>query len=119
MRISDWSSDVCSSDLEQRQQDRAVGRGAADALAGSELAAAEHRPHPTRHVLAELADEVAAEDLAHGQVVPEQPDGALPRHRDRPHAYSGQPEREQNGRAHVRTRVTNAHTVCRLPLEKK
>src|SRR3546814_4707156 len=94
MRISDWSSDVCSSDLEQRQQDRAVGRGAADALAGSELAAAEHRPHPTRHVLAELADEVAADDLAHGQVVPEQPDGALPRHRDRHHAHSGQRSEE-------------------------
>src|SRR3546814_1299802 len=31
----------------------------------------------------------------------------------------GMAQREEIGRAHVRTPVTNAHLVCRLPLEKK
>src|SRR3546814_13233929 len=40
MRISDWSSDVCSSDLEDRRAVRADARGAENALAhGFELRA--------------------------------------------------------------------------------
>src|SRR3546814_5971812 len=45
--------------------------------------------------------------------------GGRPHRDDGRHAAAQRLDRKQIGRAHVCTPVTNAHLVCRLPLEKK
>src|SRR3546814_10714328 len=99
MRISDWSSDVCSSDLQARH-----------AAAGCAGPRPEHWRRDERHH--RDARQAAA--------------GHWPG-MDRP-VLRGTPERRPGtnglcpveiGRAHVLTPVTNAHLVCRLLLEKK
>src|SRR3546814_9497385 len=96
MRISDWSSDVCSSDLGPV---RAAGlalpvddRGAAavPVLQG-------HRQRP----LGGFQRPVGLQRVGHGQAV-----GGVP------------VVAAKIGRAHVCTPVTNAQIVCRLLLEK-
>src|SRR3546814_1122996 len=93
LRISDWSSDVCSSDLlqEHRQRDRGfvVEQRAQCIFAGAELDARDIGEPRDFAVGAGLDDDVA--ELLFGQI----------------------------GRAHVCTPVTNAHLVCRLLLDKK
>src|SRR3546814_6783715 len=89
MRISDWSSDVCSSDL---------------CLVSAALPRRERQTRLYRDVLEAAGDRpVVFRTLDIGG------DKALPYLR----------EADEIGRAHVRTPVTNAHLVCRLLLEKK
>src|SRR3546814_7265170 len=99
MRISDWSSDVCSSDLAVRYNTFTdCTKRASSALesssgpqpmstTSSQICAPSTRPMPTT-------------------------DSAL-------NAWLHATVRIQIGRAHVCTPVTNAHHVCRLLLEKK
>src|SRR3546814_4821671 len=106
MRISDWSSDVCSSDLARRRA--ATGGRLGDAgeqpLPGLEdgtpapVGAAVvqwrsfRRGQPFRlPIQAAAAATLATRAMSSGEI----------------------------GRAHVCTPVTNAHLVCRLLLEKK
>src|SRR3546814_7243709 len=113
MRISDWSSDVCSSDLlhvtvarldaDQRQQPGADGaEGVAvdgDAGGGDALDEGEHWLVGTGNGGWSWSWSWSLGSIA---FVP-----SFPR------------KREQIGRAHVCTPVTNAQLVCRLLLEKK
>src|SRR3546814_7514522 len=102
MRISDWSSDVCSSDLDAaghrldqvfdvalllRPIRRVIG---ARRIHGSESRRVDVRRRD---------DTVQLENPAHHR-----PDAVRP---------------EEIGRAHVWTPVPNAHLVCRLLLEKQ
>src|SRR3546814_3980243 len=116
MRISDWSSDVCSSDLDtgsltvDRNIDRrrairakAVGRfrkrAQIDVIFLEKASIAEYDC---------LVVDDADDAFAHGLVDPRW-------------LYEREPAilSRQIGRAHVCTPVTNAHLVCRLLLEKK
>src|SRR3546814_9186831 len=71
MRISDWSSDVCSSDLLSLQQDIDAGRAALDSASRQLVerglaiwsADSEHRPVLIVRGQANLIDESAAEHL--------------------------------------------------------
>src|SRR3546814_1040044 len=104
MRISDWSSDVCSSDLADlrvAQFDPVVRAVVADDAGDG----AEHRTGGL--VGAGLAAQVVGDDLLHLRV------------RGRGFAVDVAADLTQIGRAHVCTPVTNAHIVCRLLLEKK
>src|SRR3546814_3885494 len=113
MRISDWSSDVCSSDLLRGHLviEIDAGRG---------------------HLVPGLSPRATVGLLAHGSPLRTAPKPAwLPRKAgvggemrpERPAQADGGTEgrnaMEQIGRAHVWTPVTNAHLVCRLLLEKK
>src|SRR3546814_3405902 len=98
-RISDWSSDVCSSDLfagvgERTREGNDLYHEFLDA--GVIAKDADGNPTPDGSKVA----------LVFGQM--NEPPGARARV-----ALS------EIGRAHVRTPVTNAHLVCRLLLEKK
>src|SRR3546814_3860968 len=96
MRISDWSSDVCSSDLPRS----CVSIGAAPFWNRQE-----RRHRRTRPVAFGRPRHQAASNM-YGSG-----DGAR---------SSGRGKRQREiGRAHVRTPVTNAHLACRLLLEKK
>src|SRR3546814_1881963 len=95
MRISDWSSDVCSSDLGQPRQTRVYPGTAAD---GGD--AAGHRG-----VRGGASDPARCDRLRCGQT-------------DRAGA-PGLIWQPKIGRAHGRTPVTNAHLVCRVLLDKK
>src|SRR3546814_2116909 len=101
MRISDWSSDVCSSDLDGRSfRGSCIGR--ADAATDLEVVVladgggvarivADHPRH--QHTRLDRGHRLVHHALLLGVV--------------------------EIGRAHVSTPVTNAHLVCRLLLEKK
>src|SRR3546814_8162455 len=68
MRISDWSSDVCSSDLERGQPDR-VGRRAGERRAGAQLARPGRDLAVADHPAGENAPrQLAVEDVG-GEVV--------------------------------------------------
>src|SRR3546814_19485006 len=91
MRISDWSSDVCSSDLagEIEVELQAVGEGAAPGLEEVERCAAfgggEHRAGHRRQAVgdADLLEQPDGEDGdADGQVVVARPEGARLRSED-------------------------------------
>src|SRR3546814_10167577 len=118
MRISDWSSDVCSSDLACRsrrarqvatrpvikhriwsrtsakEQKKPRIRGAFSCNHGTERLLRNHPHHLQALVRIAPLVVVPAHQLDEGRV-------------------------EQIGRAHVCTPVTNAHLVCRLLLETK
>src|SRR3546814_6522794 len=109
MRISDWSSDVCSSDL--AQQLGAILEADAARAGGIGV----ERPEVAMHQNA-VADVLhqTAEVVADGGRL-----GGAARCRRglrRRLVLHYQPE---IGRAHVRIPVTNAHLVCRLLLQKK
>src|SRR3546814_2358053 len=99
MRISDWSSDVCSSDLRDRLVEQALGGGhrhqGRDLRAAARLA----EDGDITGIAAEGRD-VALDPSQRGDQV------------ELPHIAT------EIGRAHVCTPVTNAHLVCRLLLEK-
>src|SRR3546814_1143079 len=131
MRISDWSSDVCSSDLDVEQ---AHARGtAADntqavephadelCLVGDEHQLMRPRRRETgddRAVAADIVDVGDALATAAGPAI-------FISRRQLAIAIGGDGEEEllaprhQNGRAHFCTRVTNPLLVCRLMLAKK
>src|SRR3546814_8480184 len=111
MRISDWSSDVCASDLRRAGQ-RQVG------------IAEPGRPHRRRLVEAgrllvgRQVDDVADARLTQTLDV----GGHKPARRNdagRRGGRVGDLRHAEIGRAHVRTPVTNAHIVSRLLLKKK
>src|SRR3546814_21155806 len=73
MRISDWSSDVCSSDLEER---RLQDRGGECELVGQRVVGRvdrlrAHTPFGLVHRLADLADIPLVVELARGEHVVE------------------------------------------------
>src|SRR3546814_6035424 len=107
MRISDWSSDVCSSDLaaisgldDQRLPHR-IGEIGDEADAPRRIAAQAHLARQARKAPEHLTEHAPAVRLAHDKV------GA------RLDRFG------EIGRAHVCTTVTNAHLVCRLLLVTK
>src|SRR3546814_10884735 len=100
MRISDWSSDVCSSDLAPQHQpivghfysgDRHLAPLAPTLHPTQQDANADRPPRPLNDGLILMLVWLQQ----HGRGL------------------------REIGRAHVRTPVTNAHLVCRLLLEKK
>src|SRR3546814_8314105 len=56
MRISDWSSDVCSSDLECSRMDRRIGVSTVGPLRGQEWHSAEPPPAEDQALLAPTSD---------------------------------------------------------------
>src|SRR3546814_1216245 len=110
MRISDWSSDVCSSDLQAFDAERQAVLALLDRPDyHRSVTQPGYDAYPTAVVFAKLltlSDEdvlriaacVMAETLEAGSAVV---------------------EAVEIGRAHVCTPVTNAQLVCRLLLEKK
>src|SRR3546814_3757941 len=117
MRISDWSSDVCSSDLDD-----------AEPVARIERAAERHRRllWDRGHGI-DTAGEVGRRyrdgaDRAYDYAAPIGAGAGAGRRRDdklRAVRRSGVLGRREIGRAHVCTPVTNAPLVCRLLLENK
>src|SRR3546814_2914272 len=112
MRISDWSSDVCSSDLihvdRQHEPVSPYEYGMFIEPIGSLVA---------RTLWAEMLDDrkfyFPVVDAAHDPELPTGVEGrpAMPLRKWRPIG-------DEIGRAHVCNPVTNAHLVCRLVLEK-
>src|SRR3546814_3471141 len=117
MRISDWSSDVCSSDL-------------AEHLAYYEVTTADtsvtrmnvtHKPFddPRVRLAFRLAiDPAKASAVTHGPFsTPAEHHHVSPIHPE--YAKIAPSRRAQIGRAHVLTPVTNAQIVCPRMIEKK
>src|SRR3546814_9126204 len=65
MRISDWSSDVCSSDLAVEDQEDVLARALAEQAGGSQRDAFAE-PEPARLACDELAGQVVAAGLGAG-----------------------------------------------------
>src|SRR3546814_7504366 len=114
MRISDWSSDVCSSDLRQNSIVTRL-QSAHNRLRVRELYAGE-----------KVQDAFARFDLLERRVdLAEGRADAMSLGTQRRTLEEEIADLESNdkveeiGRAHVCTPVTNAHLVCRLLLEKK
>src|SRR3546814_2543262 len=120
MRISDWSSDVCSSDLRQTEaglsfSDDDIERHQRFEPAAQRIALGQANVDNV-HVVAmpDLVDDFDAEMAILQQLCTFPPLNAFSEHLQ----IAAQVE-HQIGRAHVCTPVTNAHLVCRLLLEKK
>src|SRR3546814_4167922 len=102
MRISDWSSDVCSSDLDALEADQQrqpfVGEGGNGRDRQRE-----------------------GDRLADGHAEPEQPEQQQQSHRrySSPRTGGSLSGRGGDRKSTRLTPVTNAHIVCRLLLEKK
>src|SRR3546814_5762704 len=129
MRISDWSSDVCSSDLRAahdalvaeappRRERTAGGR---PSRACEPSGDARSRPHPCDGA-GERHSARPRRPLPHGQAMTSPLYLAI----DTPHldaaltlAQKVRRHVGEIGSAHGRTPVNNAHLVCRLLLEKK
>src|SRR3546814_3098558 len=126
MRISDWSSDVCSSDLEfTRTTARAIEAvgGAAQGKAIIILNPAEPPMimRDTVFTLSEGADEATIRASVEAMVAEVQK--YVPGYRLKQEVqferFGDNNKLNKIGRAHVGTPVTNAHLVCRLLLEKQ
>src|SRR3546814_5422021 len=122
MRISDWSSDVCSSDLFKAafSDDVLLDLSGPAANDETELEHIVPLPRPavplTRAVVIENAQFAHGVDCQRGYLVSEFT--ALQLDDQLRHAARLSPKVEI-GRAHVCTPVTHAQLVCRLLLEKK
>src|SRR3546814_5059225 len=114
MRISDWSSDVCSSDLSRRPGLSGEVLLQSRRYRLPRLADADRRGR-RRGLLGSVVPGMRAGDGADGGGSAALPD----RHRQRAAGRDAGFEGPQIGRAHVWTPVTNAQLVCRLLLEKK
>src|SRR3546814_1198919 len=106
MRISDWSSDVCSSDLMCNDTGMSLNFHLNAAMDPTALTWEGFAFEQTLSVVATMFSIGNAATLGNWIV-----SGRLDRH---PKLKLG-----QIGRAHVCTPVTNAHVVCRPLLEKK
>src|SRR3546814_5136886 len=108
MRISDWSSDVCSSDLTLVERTRRVVRFTG---LGNAIVEKAHRVLREAEELADMAAAAAAPLVGELRmsviptIAPFLLPGLLPRLRSEEHTSE--------------LPVTNAHLVCRLLLEKK
>src|SRR3546814_10572732 len=113
MRISDWSSDVCSSDLTSAQGSSPSGGETSEPLRRAE-------PDDARvereHVGAEQGVVAVGEGVGDGWLVEDILDIELQREIIR---RPRERNREEIGRAHVCTPVTNAPLVCSLLIEQK
>src|SRR3546814_3940530 len=108
MRISDWSSDVCSSDLWERESPKPSRSSPNPPISRN----GPGRASASRHV-----DRACGGRVGHRAILSPSiraPARAPVRRAVPPPAAS----HREIGRAHV-TPVTNAHLVCRLLLEKK
>src|SRR3546814_9601747 len=116
MRISDWSSDVCSSDLLARMTDRI-------AALEQEVATLRSRgPAPSEEVISRLSGETQRLDtmLAQQTELAGRLAAAEANLNAAESARAGMPggrETPPIGRAHVLTHATTAHVVIRLLLE--
>src|SRR3546814_5124407 len=122
MRISDWSSDVCSSDL------RAPG-GVAHYMGGAVEGTGRLRQGVGAAIVAILGhvEKADRQQQRHGHQ--QEYDQAAPRPTRQgsrlegfvltTFVHSPSPDPRKIGRAHVSTPVTNAHLVCRLLLATK
>src|SRR3546814_7763679 len=108
MRISDWSSDVCSSDLRDEQKGQVRPRS--DMSSDEQCKTGKGR--------GEKADS-AAREARFGRAMQSKAQRLEQRRCEPCSADRGGGEHDKIGRAHVCTPVTNAHLVCRLLLEKK
>src|SRR3546814_8462261 len=114
MRISDWSSDVCSSDLRD-----------AGAVARCHRPAQRDRRRPGRlGPSPKMGTGADRQALAAARLISwlAYSDGSSRRrsqHQECQMVLRQEGREEEIGRAHVCTPVTNAHLVCRLLLEKK
>src|SRR3546814_6667525 len=114
MRISDWSSDVCSSDL-LLQARRLAGEAVELAVAGKDA----RRPSD-RQAAQEAAQKVMGVGRkGEARCIVEPPNAQTEMARDAALHRRHHLVKDKIGRAHVCTPVTNAHLVCRLMLEKK
>src|SRR3546814_9569180 len=114
MRISDWSSDVCSSDLTTRATTRAravAGTGTASRNPAAD-ACASTKAGPARGPAFFVQGRAVA---VGGDPAPDLRQQAF----EQGLVEIGQRFQVEIGRAHVCTPVTHAHLVCRLLLEKK
>src|SRR3546814_3448566 len=109
LRISDWSSDVCSSDLSRRER----GPGAGGVVVGG--GGVQRDAGAGGDLITELeAGQELGAVAARGPVA----EGEPCRH----HGDAGVPLGHvvtETGRAHVVVPVTNAHLVCRLLFQQK
>src|SRR3546814_4898629 len=114
MRISDWSSDVCSSDLFDRAIMTEMG---SLGLLGATIPEAYGGAGVSHVCYGLIAREVERVDSGYRSAMSVQ--SSLVMHPI--HAYGSEAQRQkyQIGRAHVCTPVPNGHPVCRLLLEKK
>src|SRR3546814_7395169 len=112
MRISDWSSDVCSSDLSGLSFEACCGPILAGTPALTALALMRSRytayargdvAHLARTLAPEHRAGFDAADVSAGMQTTQ---------------WLGLEILDKIGRAHVRTPVTNAHLVCSLLLDK-
>src|SRR3546814_6026208 len=115
MRISDWSSDVCSSDLQARQAGELLKQqGFEFDLAYSSV---------LKRAIRTLWIALDAMDSMHTPTglswrLNERHYGAL-QGLNKAETAEKYGDEQEIGRAHVWTPVTNAHLVCRLLLEKQ
>src|SRR3546814_4108993 len=128
MRISDWSSDVCSSDLAARHAERVLTLTSIMSTTGNR-----RLPRASKEAMRVLANRPMSgdpEDLIAYSVdaarVIGSPGYPAEEHRLQRRVradfergfYPQGVARQKIGRAHVGTPVTNAHLVCRLLLDK-
>src|SRR3546814_6649157 len=123
MRISDWSSDVCSSDLPlagtaaRRNRGRGTPprRPAAERMAVTPPAARRAGHRRSRHGVGQGGATHRAAPIFHRPDFPDpDPAGARPRA-----PLSLHPQPRPDRKSTRLNSVTNAHLVCRLLLEKK
>src|SRR3546814_3773968 len=110
MRISDWSSDVCSSDLVQPRSLRAIGCDG-EMLDHHSDVVDRHGTIIDRSYLAEIGPFRLLRQIDAVIAAGDQ----LRRRGD----IDGTARNNEIGRANVGTPVTNTHLVCRLMLAKK
>src|SRR3546814_8455278 len=120
MRISDWSSDVCSSDLppatcppapsptNTNTRNRVMAVKIEKKITGYAVVGADDKDKAA--AATPVAREAAESELPTAEVI------HMHERIERPEVLVGSPY--QLGRAHVRTPVTHAHLVCRRLLEK-
>src|SRR3546814_3945901 len=115
MRISDWSSDVCSSDL--RHPAQPGRRGLKTGVMSKPIRIGQIVPSSN----VTMETEIPALLRAREQVAPERFTFHSSRMRMKKVTADelAAMDRDQIGRAHVRTPLTNANPVCRLLLEIK
>src|SRR3546814_5334678 len=108
LRISDWSSDVCSSDLVVEQSPLFDRGGVRRAREGRDHRLAD-RTHKGARYLAKSRGEINDSDAFESpEMIGDQAQDGF-----------GQKLHREIRRAHVRTQVNNAQLVCRPLLEKK
>src|SRR3546814_5016081 len=124
MRISDWSSDVCSSDLQRGDRLDLLGVCAEAARVSDEIDLGQHLVTRVGEQIVEggaAGRGLKAVNATEATIV-EQHEDQFDAHRNRGGQLRIEPQIAavaMIGREHVCTPVTNAQLVCRLLVEKK